>query len=272
MSRLQSRRVLIQLANASWISVLLAGAVSHVFELGRPESAGATAVVTTIFSAVLLIIGAGSGITALVIIRMRRSGGILVPALIGSSLSIGLLALMCLGVIQGIRSQAPPTFDQADRLPLSRIGGRLCSDRLSFSVLDPGKRFAPEATPADRKTEKPELAIWTFGDARAGQAVIIAAFKVSSLSVKVFDAYVAGLNEAVRAQAIAPFAHGRTSIGKREVYTAAYQLGSGGVAADISCAGMGGGQIILCLRTLASDHAALKEVREGIMFGRCRRP
>jgi hypothetical protein len=277
MSHLQARAVLIQLATASWLSILLVGAVNYVSKLARPETAGTTAVVTTIFSAVLLVIGACCGITALVVLRKWRSEGILsqgilVPALIGSSLSIGLLALMCLGFIQGIRSQAPPTFDQADRLPLRRIGGRLCSDRLSFSVLDPGERFAPQATPSDRKTGKPDFTSWTFVDARGRQAFIITAFRESSLSAKVFDQYVAGLNEALRAQAIAPFAHSRASIGRREVYTTAFQCGNGDVAADISCSGLRGGQIFLCLRTLAGDHAALKEVRESIMFGRCSRP
>ena len=94
-----------QLAKASWISFLLVAAVGYFTNAGRrPETAETTSVIVMIVYALLLLIGLACGVIALLSIRKHGRKGVLVPALLGSILTAGLLCLMTVTFVETYKS------------------------------------------------------------------------------------------------------------------------------------------------------------------------
>jgi hypothetical protein len=87
-----------QLAKASWVAFLLVGTVSTIVRTATGDTAS-NAVVLTVVYALLLGVGCGCGIAALAGVRKHGRRGILIPALIGSTLCLGMLALGTYGFV-----------------------------------------------------------------------------------------------------------------------------------------------------------------------------
>lgn len=102
-----SKPLALQLAKASWVAVLLIGVVSAFTDKSSVGHETVVGLVFIVVAAVLLLMGLACGIAALATVRRFGRPGILVPSVIGVTLSTGLLTLMVFSFTSALLAQRP---------------------------------------------------------------------------------------------------------------------------------------------------------------------
>jgi hypothetical protein len=101
---MHSREFWQQTARASWMAAVIATAASMVLSNTiKDQSPVASAAATTIITTLLASIGLGCGLAAIVAARTHGRSGILSPAVVGTIVNAGFLALIAIGLVSGTR-------------------------------------------------------------------------------------------------------------------------------------------------------------------------